>query len=30
VQQPARDAIAKLESGEAAPRDWTLTNDAPA
>jgi hypothetical protein len=30
VQQAARDALAKLESGEAAPRDWTATNESPA
>jgi hypothetical protein len=31
VQQAARDALAKVErGGEAAPRDWTETNDAPA
>ncbi len=29
VQQAARDALAKLESGETAPRDWTLSDDAP-
>jgi hypothetical protein len=29
VQQAARDAIAKLESGEAAPRDWTETDESP-
>jgi hypothetical protein len=30
VQHAARDALAKLESGEATPRDWTETDDAPA
>ena len=30
VQEAARDALAKLESGaDSAPRDWTETNDAP-
>jgi len=29
VQQAARDALTKLESGEATARDWTLTNHAP-
>ena len=30
VQRAARDAFAKLESGEAAPRDWTLKDESPA
>lgn len=29
VQETARDALVKRESGEATARDWTLTNDAP-
>jgi hypothetical protein len=29
VQQAARDAVTKLETGEAAPRDWTAMDDAP-
>jgi len=29
VQQAARDALAKSETGEAAPRDWTQTNESP-
>ena len=29
VQEAARDALAKLETSEAAPRDWTLTDDSP-
>jgi hypothetical protein len=30
VQRAASDALYKLRAGEAAPRDWTITNDAPA
>ena len=30
VQRAASDALYKLRVGEAAPRDWTTTNDAPA
>jgi len=30
VQQAARDALTKLETGEAAPRDWTETDESPA
>jgi hypothetical protein len=30
VQQAARDALAKLESSDAAPRDGTETDEAPA
>ena len=31
VQEAARDALAKLEpNGEAAPRDWTDTDESPA
>jgi hypothetical protein len=29
VQQAARDALAKLESDEATPTDWTLTDETP-
>jgi len=29
VQQAAGDALYKLRAGEAQPRDWTTTNDAP-
>jgi len=29
VQQAARDALAKLEAGKPAPRDWTANDDAP-
>jgi hypothetical protein len=29
VQQAARDTLAKLESGETAPRGWTERDDAP-
>ena len=29
VQRAASDALYKLRVGEAAPRDWTTTNDAP-
>jgi hypothetical protein len=30
LQQAARDALTKLATGEAAPRDWTATDNAPA
>ena len=30
VQHAARNALAKLEHDEAAPRDWTLTDESPA
>jgi hypothetical protein len=30
VQRAASDALYKLRVGEATPRDWTTTNDAPA
>jgi hypothetical protein len=30
VQRAAGDALYKLRTGEAAPRDWTTMNDAPA
>ena len=30
VQRAASDALYKLRVGEAGPRDWTTTNDAPA
>jgi len=29
VQQAASDALRRLEVGEPAPRDWTLTDDSP-
>jgi hypothetical protein len=29
VQRAAGDALYKLRAGEATPRDWTTTNDAP-
>jgi hypothetical protein len=29
VQQAARDALTKLETGEAAPRDWAETDESP-
>ena len=30
VQRTAEDALRKLEAGEPAVRDWTMTNDSPA
>jgi len=30
VQRAAGDALHKLEAGEPAPRDWTLTDESPA